>query len=346
MAELIGFRTEFLPHVTRLFYPGEERITGKINWFRHQMESSGQDLGKTCVLLKGPSKLLGFCWLSTLESRQPGLVQAHIAVDPALAAGDWQVFWAGVRQLAVGLAPRPRLRVILPANLPLADNLTGEGLAKVADLTQFCAQLETHQETPLPGDFKVVTLAGAPKLADHWVRLFNLGISAFWNQPVWTGEMLKARLAAGNPEAWRLGLAGNEPVAALFYEVIDGEQGLARINAAATPPAYRNKGYGRLMLKDVLAHLCSKGFKRVYQLADGQNQATALLYKMQGFAPQGIYHVLEGDIQVQVAQAPVAAAREETEQPPPQENQAETKKQNVGFYPMFHTHVSGKRGTE
>jgi GNAT superfamily N-acetyltransferase len=345
MSELIGFRTEFLPHVTRLFYPGEERITGKINWFRYQMESSGQDLSKTCVLLKGPSKLLAFCWLCPLESRQPGLVQAHIAVDPALAAGDWQVFWAGVRQLAGNLAPRTRLRVILPANLTLADNLTDEGLAKVADLTQFCAQLETHQETPLSGDFRVVTLAGAPSMADDWLRLFNSGISAFWHQPVWTGEILKARLRAGSPEAWRLGMAGNEPVAALFYEVIDGEQGLVRINAAATPPAYRNKGYGRLMIKDVLAHLRSKGFKQVYQLADGQNQATALLYKMQGFAPQGFYHVLEGDLQVNIVQAPVAAAQEETEPSSP-ENQAETKKKNVGFYPSFHSQISGKRGRE
>ena len=299
MAEVVQYSNEFLPHVIRLFSPKSTKIDGQLNYFRQLFALYYPGPEQSCLLLKGSDRLLACAHLASLQQIQPGLVYVNLGVDPDLAPDMWKAFWSRCCDLAKTIVKdSPLLRTVVGEKaIPIYLETVGFQVTR--------EQVELH--APLGGlppvqgsanDFEVVSLAEQPEQLAQWLDVFNQGLTVFWDiPPLDTASFQRLRETPGfDPSAFRLGIGGGEPAAALFYSVMDSNSGMVRINAAATASGQRSEGYGRRMIKDALNHLEKQGFSMAVIYTDAANQATNLLFKMLGFRPACTLKILENQL--------------------------------------------------
>ncbi|MGI6366128.1 MAG: GNAT family N-acetyltransferase [Bacillota bacterium] len=294
MGEVINYRREFLPHIIRLFSPGIARVDGRLAYFLQLFSLYQPSPEESCLLVKGEDKLLACAYLVTLGGIQENLVYANIAVDRDLPSEDWAALWGRCQELARNLASGPPiLRLAVGEHLPLPEEQGFQVVREYVELHARLGVLPPVQEGT--DDFHVLSLAEAPHLQQAWLDIFNQGLTVFYDiPPINAATFQRLHGAPGyDGTAFRLGLAGDEPATALFYSVLDSNQGLVRINAAATPSGKRSRGFGRRMLKETLNHLEQEGYKEAIIYTDSANQATNLLFKMLGFSPRGKVRVVE-----------------------------------------------------
>lgn len=288
MAEVVRYTREFLPHLVRLFCPRADNIDIPMNFIRCQFAAHGEH----CLLLKGESSLSAVAQLVSLDSVQPGLVYVNLAWGDQITGGDFHRLLSATYSLARELVPDPRLRITATSNQ--AEFLSDWGFAPERELTELvvdATQVPPQEEDD--ADYRVISLADDSRLWDPWIDVFNQGIAGLWDHPKADREQIDRMLKVQGLDlhGWRLGLAGDEPVNAIYYQAVGS--GAARIAAAATPFAQRSKGYGRRLLRNLLLYLGEKGFNRASLATDMQNQATILLFKLQGFKPAGQLRVIE-----------------------------------------------------
>lgn len=288
MTEVLRYKNEFLPHLARLFCPAAENLDAPMAYFRSQFAAYGEH----CLLLKGESSLLAAARLVSLNSVQPGVVGVNLAWNSDLGGGQFQELLSETFAMARELVPQPALWV---AATPVQAQFLSEwGFSVNRELTELT--VDATQVPPAEeGDagYRVVSMAENSDLWEQWIDVFNQGVGALWDQPPVDREQIDrvAKQPGFDPQGWRLGLAGDQPVNAIYYQGVGPKA--ARILAAATPFAQRSKGYGRRLLRNMLLYLGEKGFSQVSLATEAQNQATMLLFKMQGFKPAGELKVLE-----------------------------------------------------
>lgn len=333
--EVIQYRKEFLPQVIRLFYPEDERIDGRLPFFQQLFALYQPAPEQSCLLLKGTDRLLACVHLVPLTGVQPDLLYADIAVDSALLPEQWDSLWQRCLELARSLVSGAS--VLRTAARESSALLELSGFKVVGEQVEMHVSLGSLPPIPERSDgFSVVSLADAPHRQQAWLNLFNQGLAAFYNQQPMDLSCLE-RLQ-GTPgydgNAFRLGLEGEEVVAALYYWVTDGERGLVRINAPSSGGSGRT--FGRRMLKETLNYLDQKGFKEAILYTDTASQATNLLYKMLGFLPQGKIKIME--CQLPAVQAEVVPV-EKKAAPPPGPNQVA----DQGFFTTAHSAFERKK---
>lgn len=294
MADIIRYRKEFLPHIIRLFCPGSEKVDGHLCYFQQLLSMYRPDPEDSCLLLKDKHRLLACAYMVSLEAIQRNLIYVNLAMDSELSEKDCEEFWVRCHDLARTLVPdSPILRITVGGNPTLPGISNFKEVREYVELNATLGQLPVAQEGA--DDFQVVSLADQPQLEEQWLEAFNQGLTVFWDMPLLDSAAFSRlrNLPGYDGAAFRLGLEEGEPVTALFYSVLDSNQGLVRINAAASPSGTRGRGFGRRMLKDTLSHLEQQGLKAAILYTESSNQATSLLYKMMGFVPQGKTKIME-----------------------------------------------------
>jgi len=347
MAEIIRYSNQFLPHVIRLFSPETSKIDCRLNYFRELFALNQPGPEQSCLLVKGKDSLLACAYLISLEKIQPGLVYVNLAVDNELDPVMWNTFWEQCCDLAKTIVKGP------PVLRTMVGGDTVPALLQRAGFKVIREQVELHAsigqlppvQSSATDDFSVVSLADFPEHEKNWLDIFNHGLTVFWDiPPLDTTSFQRLRKNPSyNPSAFRLGIGGEEPAAALFYTVLDSTLGIVRLNAAATSSAKRSKGYGRRMIKETLNFLEQQGFSTAVIYTDAANQAMHLLLKMLGFSPVGTIRILESQkVMGAQPQSPVEpeifAEKEVAASDDTQEN-----KPGSSFFPGFHSAFNGKK---
>lgn len=338
MAEIIHYRKEFLPQVIRLFYPEDERIDGRFPYFQQRFALYQPAPEQSCLLLKGPDKLLALVHLVPLAGVQPDLLYANIVLDSTLSSEQWDPFWERCLELARSLVSGASvLRTAARETSVLQEKCGFKVVREQVEMHASLGDLPPVQERS--DSFRVVSLADAPHRQQAWLDIFNQGLAAFYNlQPMDVSCLQRLQGTPGyDGNAFRLGLEGEEAVAALFYWVLDGERGMVHINAPSSGGSGRS--FGRRMLKETLNHLDQKGFKEAILCTDAASQATNLLYKMLGFLPQERIKIME--YRLPLVQAEVAPV-EEKAAPTPSPNQTE----GQGFFTTAHSAFEPRKKAE
>lgn len=349
MTEIIKFSKEFMPHVVRLFYPDVDKVDARLSYFTQMFTIYEPSPEQSCLMLKGKDRLMACAYLTSFEKMKPGLVYVHLAVNKDLPAEQWSEFWERCVDLAGDFTSSKPIFRLFCGGQDIPPILRDCGFNPIREQIELQAQLD--QLPPVQGgdteDFKIVTLADQPDAEATWLDIFNQGLTVFWDISAFDSEtFFKLRKLPGfDFSAFRLGYANGEPIAALYYTVIDINLGVVRINAAATPSNRRSKGFGRRMIRETLIDLRAQGYKTAVIYTDSANQATNLLYKMLGFAVVGTGKVLESSTQ------PVPKPVEESQplEPPPvsasKEEAAadEDTTGNKGFYPGLQSVYGSKR---
>lgn len=364
MSTVIQYRKEYLPQVIRLFAPAVERVDGRQAFYQQLFSLHRPPPEQSCLLLGAAKEILACVHFASLEGVQPNLLYANIAVANAISPADWDSFWQRCLELAKSLVPRsPLIRTAIPENSGRQETWGFQPIREQIELYAALAELPPIHERA--DSFRVVSLADAPHLRQRWIDTFNQGLSAFYSLPPIDLPCLQ-RLESTDGysgEAFRLGLQDDEAVAALFYQAIDTNLGLARIYAPASASGGRGRGFGRRMLKETLNHLEQAGFKEAVLLADSASQATNLLYKMLGFQPRARIKILE--YQLAPAQAAASPAKAEPIASPasdddqgfftkahsafehkdtePRADKEETGDLSHGFYPSAHSAYERKK---
>lgn len=340
MAEVIRYSNEFLPHVVRLFCPDAQKVDARLSYFRQLFALHEPGPEKSCVLVKATDRLLASAYLVSLDSIQPGLIYTLLAVEKNSSEEVWDLLWTQCKQLGSQMAPSGPTFRIVAGDLP--SSLQNRGFKVVREQAELHAQLGQLPPDSGYDDFHVYSLSQRPELEKQWLEAFNIGNTVFWDMPLLDNSRLNALKAVPGVDlgSFRLGFDGDEPVSALFYTVMDSEQGIVRINAAATPSAKRSKGYGRKMLKDVLNHLEGKGFSTAVIYTDTANQATNLLFKMLGFKPVRNVKILEYSTIGSPRPAPV-----ESKSPANQQTTSakDAPGPDLGFFPVSSSAYSRKK---
>ena len=294
MADIVFYQRNFLPGVIRLFNPSIERVDGQLPFFQQLFSLYQPPPEESCLLLKGADKLLACAYLISLNELQPNLLYAHIAFDSALSWEEWDPFWQ--RCLGLGRSMVSNTPVLRTAATETSALYKMSGFKIVREHIIMRTSLDNLPPGTESDDaFAVVSLAQAPHQQQSWLDTFNQGLSAFYDlQPFDDSCLQRLKAAPGfDGDAFRLGLVEEAAVAALFYWLLDENLGLARISIPASPSGSRGRGFGRRMLKDTLNHLKQRGVREAIIYTDAANQATNLLYKMQGFNPQETIKVME-----------------------------------------------------
>ena len=341
MAEVVSYSNEFLPHVIKLFSPEVQKADARLNYFRQLFALHQPDPNQSCLLVKGRDRLLACAHIVSLDKLQPGLVYINFAADKGgLTPQDWDSLWKRCSELASEIVDGPpTIRTAISGDsIPAFLQSVGFTVAREQlELHAQFGQLPPVQDTGF-GDFQVRTLAEQPGLEQQWRDSFNSGLTTLWDIPPIDSETFqRLRNTQGfDPSAFRLGFDAGEPVAALFYSVVDSHLGIVRINAAATPSAKRSKGYGRRMLKDAINHLEQQGYTSAIIFTDSVNQATNLLFKMLGFSPFRAIKILETEIVKSVkAESPQALIQDQVAVADDTKDGEDDKpkKQDFGFFP-------------
>lgn len=293
MVDVVNYSNQFLPHVIRLYYPGEARIDGRLDYFRQTFAMYRPSPEESCLLAKGSDGLLACARLASFEKIQPGLIFLSVAVDSKMGEEDFSEFWEQCLALARTLAKGPiMLRAEVSGN-HAGNLLAAKGLTVAREQLELYASLDQLLQEPNQGeeDFSIISLAQQPDLEAQWLDTFNQGINALWDiHPLDSGFLDRMRLeSVFDADSFWVGYSGGEAVAAQFYSVVDKAEGVVRIYMSSA----RSRAFGRRMLKEALNSLEQKGFSKAIIYADAASQATNLLYKMLGFVPQGKKALLE-----------------------------------------------------
>lgn len=293
MVDVIKYSNQFLPHVIRLYYPGDIKIDGRLDFFRQTFALYRPSPEQSCLLAKGSNGLLAYAYLATFEKIQPGLIFTSLAVDSKMREQDFSEFWEQCLTLARSLVRGPIILRVEVSGSHAMDLLAAKGLTMAREQVELCASLGQLPQDPNQGeeDFSVISLSQQPELEALWLDIFNQGINALWDiPPLDSGCLDRMRQDyVFDPDSFRVGYCGSEAVAAQFYTIVDRDEGVVRLNMSST----RSRAFGRRMLKETLNFLEQKGFSKAIIYADAASQATNLLYKMLGFGPQGKNVIME-----------------------------------------------------
>jgi hypothetical protein len=293
VVDVVNYSNQFLPHVIRLFCPGDIRIDGKLDFFRQTFALYQPGPEESCLLAKGSDGLLACVYLVSFEKVQPGLIFIKLAVDRKMGEEDFTEFWEQCLALARTLAKgQLMLRVEVTGN-HVVNFLAAKGLKVSREMQELYASLDQLPQEPNAGDgdFKVVSLAQQPDLEALWLNTFNQGSNTPWDiPPLDSGCLDRMRQeSVFDADTFWVGFSGGEAVVAQFYSIADKNEGVVRIYMSSP----RSRAFGRRMLKETLSALEQKGFSKAILYADAASQATNLLYKMLGFLPQGKKMLME-----------------------------------------------------
>lgn len=287
MVDIVNYSNQFLPHVIRLFYPGDIRVDGRLDFFRQIFALYQPGPEQSCLLAMGSDGLLACAYLASFEKIQPGLIFTKLAVDRKMGEEDFSEFWEQCLVLARTLAKGQLLLRVEVSGNHIVDLLAAKGLKVAREMQELYASLDQLPQDPNAGDgdFKVVSLAQQPDLEALWLDTFNQGSNTPWDiPPLDSGCLDRMRQeSVFDADAFWVGYSGGEAVVAQFYSIADKNEGVVRICMSST----RSRAFGRRMLKETLSSLEQKGFSKAIIYADAASQATNLLYKMLGFVPQG-----------------------------------------------------------
>ncbi len=285
--DVINYSNQFLPHVIRLYYPGEIKIDGRLDFFRQTFALYQPSPQQSCLLAKDSNGLLACAYMASFEKIQPGLIYTSLAVDSKMGGQDFSEFWEQCMALARTLARGPIMLRVEVSGSHATKLLAEKGLTVAREQVELHASLDQLSQDLHQGeeDFLVISLDQQPELEALWLDIFNQGINALWDiPPLDSGCLDRMRQeSVFNPDSFRVGYSGSEAVAAQFYSIVDKDEGVVRIYMSSS----HSRAFGRRMLKETLNSLEQKGFSKAIIYADAASQATNLLYKMLGFVPNG-----------------------------------------------------------
>lgn len=285
--DVINYSNQFLPHVIRLYYPGDIKIDGRLDFFRQTFALYQPSPEQSCLLAKGSNGLLASAYLASFEKIQPGLIYTSLVVDNNMGGQDFSEFWEQCIALARTLVREPIMLRVEVTGSHATKLLTAKGLTVAREQVELCASLDQLSQDPNQGeeDFFIKSLDQQPELEELWLDIFNQGINALWDiPPLDIGCLDRMRQeSVFDPNSFMVGYSGSDAVAAQFYSIVNRDEGVVRIYMSST----RSRAFGRRMLKETLNSLEQKGFSKAIIHADAASQATNLLYKMLGFVPQG-----------------------------------------------------------